>query len=150
MGNVAMMPREKIIGLEIEKGKPVDCEAYLIEARSIGGLSGSPAFVCETLKMEGAAVASDEHYESSAYFYGSFFSLGLMHGHWDVKEQDFNEVEVRPIQNDPQGVNMGIAVVVPAKKILEIITDHPALISDRLKAERIAQKEMGAAIKDHK
>jgi len=44
-GTVAMIPGEKI-----PFGKNL-IEAYLVELRSIGGLSGSPVFVRETLRM---------------------------------------------------------------------------------------------------
>ncbi|MGA2555914.1 MAG: hypothetical protein ABSG04_06525, partial [Verrucomicrobiota bacterium] len=40
IGNIAMLPDERI------KTSMGEMEAYLIEARSIGGLSGSPVFVC--------------------------------------------------------------------------------------------------------
>ena len=43
MGTVAMMPDEKILFHK----KMID--AYLIESRSIGGLSGSPVFIRETI-----------------------------------------------------------------------------------------------------
>jgi hypothetical protein len=91
-GNIAMMPSEPVpTGLG-----PMD--AYLIEARSLGGLSGSPAFVHRVR---------------------SFHFLGLMHGHWDVP--------------DRQGaVNMGIAIVVPARKILEVL-EQPLLQAARQK-----------------
>lgn len=42
MGNIAMMPQERV------PTRMGEIEAYLIEARSIAGLSGSPAFVRET------------------------------------------------------------------------------------------------------
>jgi hypothetical protein len=106
MGNIAMMPDEVI---PTELG---NIEAYLVEARSIGGLSGSPAFVRKTVPVG----------------IGGFYLLGLMHGHWDLpagRKNDFS------INDDLLGkVNMGIAIVVPAKKILEVL-NHPELIEMR-------------------
>jgi len=115
MGNIAMMPDEP---LPTETG---NMEAYLIEARSIGGLSGSPAFVYETVPVG----------------LGNFYLLGLMHGHWDIppgKKNDFH------INDEIFGkVNMGIAIVVPAKIILEVI-NHPKLVELRKAAEeKLAQ-----------
>ena len=81
-------------------------EAYLIEARSIGGLSGSPAFV---------------------YKRNRFYLLGLMHGHWDIPPENKNDF----VDMDSFGsVNMGIAIVVPAKKILEVL-NQPKLVELR-------------------
>jgi hypothetical protein len=51
-----------------------------------------------------------------------FYLLGLMYGHWD------RVVPVGVTGDDIQfeSVNMGIAIVVPAKKILEVI-NQPTL-----------------------
>ena len=106
MGNIAMIPSEPI---------PTDLgsiEAYLIEARSIGGLSGSPAFVRETAPVG----------------LGTFYLLGLMHGHWDIPPEKKNDLLM---QGEFFGrVNMGIAIVIPAKKILEVL-NHPKLVERR-------------------
>jgi len=106
MGNIAMIPDELI---------PTDLgsiEAYLIEARSIGGLSGSPAFVRETVPVG----------------LGRFYLLGLMHGHWDIPPEKKNDLLM---EREFFGrVNMGIAIVIPAKKILEVL-NHPKLVEQR-------------------
>jgi hypothetical protein len=111
MGNIAMMPDEVI---PTELG---DMEAYLVEARSIGGLSGSPAFVRKTVP----------------FGIGSFYLLGLMHGHWDLPAKSKNDL----LMNDDLlgKVNMGIAIVVPAKKILEVL-NHPELVKMREQQEK--------------
>jgi hypothetical protein len=111
MGNIALIPIEPI---------PTDLgniEAYLIEARSIGGLSGSPAFVRETV----------------AIGLGRFYLLGLMHGHWDIPPDKKNDFL---INKEILGtVNMGIAIVVPAKKILETL-NSPDLVKQREEFEK--------------
>jgi len=91
-------------------------EAYLIEARSIGGLSGSPAFVRETVPVG----------------LGRFHLLGLMHGHWDIPLDKKNDLLMS--EEFFGKVNMGIAIVVPAKKILEVL-NHPELIELRRKTD---------------
>lgn len=95
IGNIAMMPDE---ALPTRWG---NIEAYLIEARSIGGLSGSPAFVRATT--------------------GRSYLLGLMRGHWDIPAET-EEIYVK--------VNVGIAIVEPAKKISEVL-NHPELVKMR-------------------
>jgi hypothetical protein len=89
----------------------------LIEARSIGGLSGSPAFVFETVPVG----------------IGTFYLLGLMHGHWDIPPQMKNDFKINPELFGR--VNMGIAIVVPAKKILEVL-NHPQLVTQRENTEK--------------
>jgi hypothetical protein len=48
IGNLASIPGEKI---PFKDGRLID--AYLVETRSIGGLSGSPVFVRQTINMRG-------------------------------------------------------------------------------------------------
>ncbi len=50
---------------------------------------------------------------------GRFYLLGLVHEHWDIKESDINNPFAST--DSPHGVNMGIAVIVPADKIIDII-----------------------------
>ena len=113
MGNIAMMPGETVPSNEFG-----DIEAYLIEARSIGGLSGSPAFVFKS---------------------GKYYLLGLMHGHWDIPLQSKNDA--MRVDEDTYGqVNMGIAIVIPAKKILEVL-NQPQLIDARRAVDEASKKE---------
>lgn len=97
-GNLAMLPDEQI---QTNMGY---ADVHLIEARSIGGLSGSPVWV---RTEEGIRL------------------LGLMHGHWDIKEAEINDPSVS--QDRKHGVNLGIAIVVPAAKILETINSPDEL-----------------------
>ncbi len=126
-GNIAAMPEEPI---DTENGL---MEAYLIEARSIGGLSGSPVFV---------------HFGIVRYRQGqtmytttpeaTFLLLGLMHGHWDLPTRETDAVLLDQAYN--KSVNMGIGIVVPAKKILETI-NHPELEQMRMEAEKDWKKQ---------
>ena len=54
--------------------------------------------------------------------------LGLMHGHWDIRESDLNKPSF--VHDSQRGVNLGVAVVVPAYKTLEII-NQPSLTAMR-------------------
>jgi len=111
-------------------------EAYLVELRSIGGLSGSPVFVhlggsrSHRLRHIGGMTlpAADE-----------FFLIGLMHGHWDYPlEGD------APLSTDgafdSEKLNMGIGVVVPATKIIDLL-NRPDLAQSR---EKMAKEEASA------
>jgi hypothetical protein len=94
-------------------------EVYLAEGRSIGGLSGSPVFVRPTTRIVGLG---NEQGPQSVFGVGGFHFLGLMRGHWDL-----------PLGVDvghAEAVNMGISIVVPAKKILETLY-HPELVALR-------------------
>lgn len=104
-GTVALMTDEPI---QTAMGRT---EAYLIEARSIGGLSGSPAFV-------------------HPWQGNRFYLMGLMHGHWDIPIE-YRDIPIFQDETENGGVvNMGLAIVVPAKKILEVL-DHSELVASR-------------------
>lgn len=115
IGNIAMMP-EELVPTSIG-----NIEAYLIEARSIGGLSGSPAFIRETVPMG----------------IGSFYLLGLMHGHWDIPIESKSDLEDL---SSIESVNVGITIVVPAKKILEVL-NQPRLVETRRRGDEARRKE---------
>jgi len=107
-GNIASMNKEKV-----ETRHFGSMEAYLVEARSIGGLSGSPVFV-HLGGIRDGKVASG----------GIFYLLGLNEGHWKIKSPDIEMavgIEFKDAFDDSGEINMGIAIVVPAIKILEII-----------------------------
>jgi hypothetical protein len=110
-GNIAMIPTEQI---QTELGFS---DVYLVEGRSIGGLSGSPVFVRRT---ETIKVRMEDGRITTLNSPGPFKLLGLMQGHWDIKESDMNKASVQ--HDGKHGVNMGIAIVTPAIKILEILT----------------------------
>ena len=114
-GNLAMMPKDRVPVKDFG-----DIEAYLAEGRSIGGLSGSPVFVRNTVKMPVQTSKGKVVHLSGL---GPLRFLGLMHGHWDLPPS-FSAVE------QAEAVNMGVSIVVPAKKILEVLY-HPELVAMR-------------------
>jgi hypothetical protein len=116
IGNIAMMPGEKI-----PFGESGLIEACLVESRSIGGLSGSPVFVRETLMLW--AKFGDK--QRAMHGAGEFFLLGSMLGHWELRAGSLSLVE-------GEAVNMGISVVVPAQRIMDILV-QPELIELRKK-----------------
>jgi hypothetical protein len=149
MGNISALADEPIVT------KLGDMQAHLIEARSLGGLSGSPAFVRQTISIGFADPKEfDEHelwrpmrpgdkpdkdFPIFVTGIGPFFLLGLMHGHWEISVAQKNEVL---ITEDHTGkVNMGIALVVPATKILEVI-NQPELSDMRKQVHEDTKRRM--------
>lgn len=106
-GTVAMRPTEPVDG----SGKYKDIEGILVEMKSIVGLSGSPVFVQHT------GISA----EFESYITGTrppVYLLGLIHGHWDVNiPSDYDTVD----GNNMEKVNIGVAIVVPAPKIIEVL-----------------------------
>jgi hypothetical protein len=129
-GNIAMLPVEQI---QTELGY---ADVILVEARSIGGISGSPVFVRHTY----ATQVKNKHGEYDMLFANSpaMTLLGLMHGHWDIKESELNRSSI--IHDRQRGVNMGIAMVVPAAKIYETLY-APELVEIRKENEQKLLKQ---------
>lgn len=136
VGNIAAMPEEKVrtsMGL---------IDAYLVEARSIGGLSGSPVFVrleaLRTLEKDQLIIGGGGNTPTNI-----FYIMGLMHGHYDARLLStdlLNEDTVLTNEQKREIVNMGIAIVVPCEKILEVI-NQPMIREPEEKVEKQAREE---------
>jgi hypothetical protein len=99
VGTIAAMPEEP---LDTKMG---EMDAYLLEIRSIGGLSGSPAFVY---------LDPFRHVDA-----GKFWLLGLIHGHWGLKAS--KQATVLEEDLEKEKINMGIAIVPPVSIVLEVL-----------------------------
>ena len=122
-GTIAAMPDELV---QTELGA---MRAYLVEARSIGGLSGSPVFV-----HAGGIREDPETGKFRMLAEAQFRLLGVMHGHWGVQ----NVSSDVPIADEV--VNMGIGIVVPIGAVADLL-DDPEVVMQR---EEVRQR----AIKD--
>jgi hypothetical protein len=100
-GVIAMMPSGRVDHPDFGS-----MEAYLTESRSLGGLSGSPVFVRDTVNMQVQNAQGEPRWFSAS---SGFHLLGLLSGHWDAKALEGGSL------------NMGISLVVPAPKILEAL-----------------------------
>lgn len=144
VGNVAMLPRDKV-----RSRKFGEMDAYIIEARSIGGLSGSPVFLCQyrlwqddSTQPDADKLKHDERTKNMIVKWGYRFKfLGLIHGHWD---EFISEDELTlDIKNDR--VNVGAAIVVPAKHILSMINSNAERQVDE---ELLSTSQKNIPIKD--
>jgi hypothetical protein len=132
-GIIAAMPEEPV------KTGLGETEAYLIEARSINGLSGSPVFVRPESNY-GRNLKTEDPYTLGRWDgrVGSFWLLGLIHGHWNVDASDIDTIVAD--KADTEYINAGIGVVVPAQKIFEVI-EQPRLEELRKRAEAELRKQ---------
>jgi hypothetical protein len=135
-GNVAMMPGPGDL-VQTDRG---ESEAYLAEIRSIGGLSGSPVFVNETLEIGNVLKnhVTGEAEKTVMVCLGQYSFMGIVHGHWDTLPEHKNKPMV-VLDKSRNRINLGIAVIVPAKKILEVI-NQPELLQQRRSAEEVHLK----------
>lgn len=119
-GTIAMISDELV-----RTQKFGDIEVYLIEARSIKGLSGSPVFV---LKQQATRIGEHVIPDSKV----TLHFLGLMHGHWDLNPGE--SIDMEDVESSPDSINVGIAIVIPAKHILETL-NHKELVKWREQQE---------------
>lgn len=114
MGTIASVDSEA----ELVSTKLGEMPAYLIEARSIGGLSGSPVFVLTgtTRQITGKTKGDDK----KAYL------LGLIHGHFDVNSFDIDGVDTSADLTLDQ-INTGIAIVTPFRRLFGLVETYLAL-----------------------
>jgi hypothetical protein len=120
VGNIAAMPEESIA-----TDKFGDIEAYLVELRSLGGLSGSPVFV----HLSNTRVIDNQVKVRQGNFH-LFYCLGLLHGHWELKNVTYDILVEDNVNNKQYQVNMGIGIVVPSIRILETVNQQ-ILINQR-------------------
>jgi len=118
-GNISMMPREPV-EIESADGTRPKVMAYLVEARSWGGQSGSPAFIwLSPTRHPGFITMSSINEKGPLPLDVVPNLLGLVCGHFELKR----DVAFR---GDPTNLasirmNSGIAIVIPAQSIaLEI------------------------------
>jgi len=110
IGNLAAMTEEKVQTKEFGL-----IDAYLIETRSIGGLSGSPVF----LNLGVTRQIKNQIVQSSTGPYMRL--LGLVHGHYDVPVGSLDtDTQGQDQAASSTGINTGISIVVPIEKIIEV------------------------------
>jgi hypothetical protein len=111
VGNLSALAEEKVEAKEFGY-----IDAYLIEARSIGGLSGSPVFVDFGPAIRG--IGGVRH-----------MLLGLIHGHYDQPSPELG-ADTQDISRGltTERINTGIAIVVPCEKIVEVLDSQIAAL----------------------
>lgn len=106
-------------------------KVYLVECRSLGGLSGSPIFAqYATMHRTKYAIEMWNGVPPTRF-------LGIVSGHCQVNEHEIDAVT----ENwDPKKdkLNSGIAIVVPAEKVVEILNSEKFASNREIKFARLA------------
>ena len=124
VGNLAAKDEEKLNSVAFGR-----MDAYLIEARSIGGLSGSPVF----LNLGLTRIVGGQFRQATGHI---TLLLGLVHGHYDVETSKLDAH-----MQHPDRVNTGIAIVVPIHNIRAVIDQYEG---DQKASTNIAPDAPGA------
>lgn len=135
VGHIAALPYEPVWG-----GSPRK-PAYLIETKSLGGISGSPVFlhIAPMRQFKPVTLKMPDGREASPYFL-----IGIMQGlHSGQYATDFvsehDEEKIVPTETD---FNAGIGIAIPIVHVLETI-NQPKLKEARLAALKAKRKETG-------
>jgi len=102
-GNIAAMPAEPIF---LPKRRAA-ASVFLIEAKSMGGLSGSPVFAHfghNRMMVDEKGLANRRTFKGLPTFW-----MGIMHGHYEQGQDK---------------TNMGIAVVTPHEQVVSVINSE--------------------------
>jgi hypothetical protein len=88
-----------------------------MEARSVGGLSGSPVYVhIDGIRSKG--VQEHIHYTPRNRTY--FYLWGLVSGHWDVSMTPRATAKHRAKAKE-KSIATGVSIVIPADRIVEVV-----------------------------
>lgn len=138
IGNLAMVPHGPVVPSGVG-----NIEAYLIEAKSLGGISGSPVFIRQTIDIPGL-VQWGTAIPATAQAYSNVIRLlGLAHGHWNI---DLEEINSPTIEHVKEGFNVGLAIVVPASHILEVLHNGELTAMRRELKDKELAKNKGATM----
>lgn len=149
IGNIVSMPIEPLVDRQNIETFDQEYYAYLMEMRSIGGLSGAPVFVLIDInRTVDPCIPEPFHYKIGL--------IGLVRGHWliDAKhnEQDFVS-DAPDALAAPDGaklygkLNSGIALVTPSNYIKEILM-HSKLAALRAKHIEAVERSQGEIVLD--
>lgn len=127
-GIIAAMPDEPFIDKEGHL-----YHSYLVEMRSIAGLSGSPVFVY----LEPWRIHPTNRYIDLTKLSWDFLLLGVIRGHWDLERQDAAIDSLSSVVGNGEidRLNTGIAQVTPVHDLLDVLYGEEAM-KDREKVEK--------------
>lgn len=118
-GHISRMPSE--LEFTNSDGTVFEAKAYLAECQSWGGHSGSPAYFMSQNTMVNVEVDEDGNETGRVTTEPSWISgfLGMISGHYDIDTAATVTGEVGTVT---MSLNSGIAIVVPADDIRQLIT----------------------------
>jgi hypothetical protein len=151
IGTVQNVPIIRTGNIAAMRGEPVPTsrgpmDAYLVEMRSVGGISGSPVLTNMAIRPNLLLPESDKskRIEQSSK---THYLLGLIHGHYTITAQDEWAFKTDKQVGD---INAGIAIIVPAERIMETIMGSKLFSEEfeNMRQHRESQNEMVKTVED--
>jgi hypothetical protein len=128
-GHIAALAdnKERVPIKDDATGKTILSEAYLVEAQTLDGLSGSPVFVHEYIAWQAHDTESKSDVTIAAF--GTMKLLGVYQGSWDALPGDILAAD-RNLGGKVR-VPVGMGLVVPIERVQELIKENPTLKQNR-------------------
>ena len=140
-GHIALLPDDEKIPVQdwTKKTGTVRVEGYLIQSASVGGVSGSPVYVCRPVPVQKLVYDRDSPLYSGMdpQAYGAVFLLGISQGTWFVDPETIESellMQIASLRSRSGGsINptervqlcLGMSITVPGERLLDII-DSPS------------------------
>jgi hypothetical protein len=139
-GNIAALADERVRIRVRDRmsGETIDAACHLVEAQTLDGLSGSPIFVHDFVKLK-----TGPH--SSAGAFGTVRLLGLYQGSWDGEPGAILEAD-KDYRSGKIRVPIGRGLAVPGGRIRELLMDDPQLKGERLATVDVLKNETAASM----
>ena len=119
---------------------------YLVECRSLNGVSGSPVYIRMREDVVGPCQNPDHKHEHPVGTIDTMFLIGIVHGHWDLKASLENDQNGESYQEAVLAVNEGISILTRAQDILDFLESNAALVGARQRAVDAHRDENAATL----
>ncbi len=139
-GNISLLPRDEKIPVSDwhEQQKTKYIEAYLVESQSLDGLSGAPVFARPTINYMLSPETDNDSLQKRRPSLGrpvytsvgseNLYFLGIWHGSWNAPPDEITQVTMGI--SGAVRVSLGMGIVVPAKKLIELL-EVPEVLKNR-------------------
>jgi hypothetical protein len=119
----------------------VEVEAYLVQAQTLEGLSGSPVFIQQFSQIPGLSTPGG----GGVAGYGDQKLLGIYQGAWDGEPGAILSAD-RNLKGDNLRVPVGMGIIVPGERILELVKNDPTFkeIQDDVRRHRLKKNAASA------
>lgn len=104
-------------------GRIINMAAHLVEAQTLGGISGSPVFVQQFIWLQKSQEGDKKH---PPFAFSSSKIFGVYVGSWDARPGIILE-EDRGLKNREIRVPVGVGIVTPGEALNDLIQKHPLL-----------------------
>ena len=98
----------------------MEVEAYLVQAQTLEGLSGSPVFIQQFSQIPGLSTPGG----GGVAGYGDQKLLGIYQGAWDGEPGAILSAD-RNLKGDNLRVPVGMGIIVQGERILELVKNDP-------------------------